>query len=419
MPRPGRRRVDSEDNGDGTHGKSTLPHSANREKKRGGSDVERYLLEVSQGKRGLLPSLLRTGLGVLAPVYCAGLKTYLLPYNVGLRQRTRLDCPVICIGNLTTGGTGKTPMTQMLCRLLIAQGRRVVILSRGYGGENEYGCAVASDGANVLLSARQAGDEAFLLAQSLPGVPVVVGKDRRVTGALAVTRFHPDVIVLDDGMQFWQLHRDMDIVLLNAVAPFDNGWTFPRGLLREPPSHLRRAGIIILTNAQRAGATQLEQVRQRVCRLAPGTPLFTADLVPDTLRPLNELDAAVPGDKMLSEVTVGLETLRGRNVTALSALGNPAAFEAMLAGLGYNVASAFRFRDHQPLSDAELSDVVTASERASAAIVTTEKDAVKLTERSDALANTEIYALRVRMQIEREKVFFDAVNGAVDLTPTR
>ncbi len=424
MPRTGRRALDSPANGDGANSKGELPRPTSPDTKRGGSDVERYLLEVSQGRRGIVPSLLRGGLGVLAPVYCAGLKTYLLPYNMGLRQRTRLGCPVICIGNLTTGGTGKTPMTQTLCRLLMAQGRRVVILSRGYGGENEYGCAVASDGVNVLLGARQAGDEAYLLAQSLPGVPVVVGKDRRVTGALAVTRFHPDIIVLDDGMQFWQLHRDLDIVLLNAVAPFDNGWTFPRGLLREPPSHLRRAGIIVLTNAQTAGAAQLEQVRQRVSRLAPDTPVFTADLVPDTLRLLNNTGDARLNDQTVlqdtaSQDTVGLQTLHGRNVTALSALGNPAAFEAMLVGLGYNVVRAFRFRDHQPLSGVELGDVVTASVQAGAAIVTTEKDAVKLTGRSNELADTEIYALRVRMRIEGEDMFLNAVGGAAKLTVRR
>ena len=359
------------------------------------SELEQYLLEVYGGKRGLLPSLLRGGLGALAPVYCAGLKTYLLPYNVGLRKRTRLACPVICIGNLTTGGTGKTPMTQTLCRQLQARKQNIVVLSRGYGGANEYGCAVVSDGANVLLTADQAGDEAYLLAQTLTGVPVVVGKDRRVTGALAVERFAPDVIVLDDGMQFWQLHRDLDIVLLNAKAPFDNGWTFPRGLLREPPSHLRRAGIIILTNARLAGAAQLEQARRRVAQLAPQTPLFTADLVPDTLQ---SLDGSPPRP---------LEMLQGRPVIALSALGNPASFEAMLSGLGYNVVQTFRFRDHQRLSDANLADVFRASTRAGAAVVTTEKDAVKMMGRT---GDAPIYALRVQMQVERQDEFMASVS---------
>src|SRR5689334_11336801 len=137
--------------------------------------AEAYLLSVARGRRGLVPSLLRAGLTALAPVYCAGLKTYLLPYDLGLRKRKRLPCPVICVGNLTTGGTGKTPMTQTVCRLLQAQGLHVAILSRGYGGQHEYGCAIVSDGQAVRLNAREAGDEAALLAETLPGVPVVVG----------------------------------------------------------------------------------------------------------------------------------------------------------------------------------------------------------------------------------------------------
>ena len=127
----------------------------------------------------------------------------------------------------------------------------------------------------------------YLLARTLPGVPVVVGKDRRVTGALAVGTFAPDILVLDDGMQFWQLHRDLDVVLLNACAPFDNGWTFPRGLLREPPSHLRRAGVVVLTNARRAGSAQIGSGAGAGGEtIAPGRPIFTADLAPLSLRNL-------------------------------------------------------------------------------------------------------------------------------------
>ena len=360
------------------------------------SDIETYLLDVSRGRRGLVPSLLRGGLGLLAPVYCAGLKTYLLPYKTGLRKQTRLDCPVVCVGNLTTGGTGKTPMTQTLCRSLQAQGRRVVILSRGYGGENEYGCGVVSDTHTVLLNARQAGDEAYLLARSLPGIPVVVGKDRRVTGALALRTFAPDILVLDDGMQFWQLHRDLDIVLLNACAPFDNGWTFPRGLLREPPSHLRRAGVIVLTNARRAGAEQTEAVRAKAEAIAPGRPIFTADLAPLSLRNLAD------------GVVLPLDWLQGRPVTALSALGNPASFEEMLTGLGADLVTRFRFRDHQAITTADLTRLSKEAEAAGAqALLTTEKDAVKMTDWSGVLP---LLALQVEMQIDREAEFLSIIN---------
>ena len=297
--------------------------------------METYLLAVAHGKPGIAPSLLRGVTSALAPVYCAGLKTYLLPYTLGIRKRQKLACPVICIGNLTTGGTGKTPMTQAVCKRLQATGKRVVILSRGYGGENEYGCAVVADEARVLLTARQAGDEAFLLASTLPGIPVVVGKERRVTGELAVQKFAPDVIVLDDGMQFWQLHRDLDIVLLNAAAPFDNGWTFPRGLLREPPSHLRRAGMLVLTNVGQVTADSLNATRRQLQRIAPGKPVFTADLSPVALR------------KLVDNAPVPLEWLRNRRIAAMSALGNPESFEATLRNLGAEIIAQFRFRDHQ------------------------------------------------------------------------
>ncbi|MCW3095618.1 MAG: lipid-A-disaccharide kinase [Chthonomonadaceae bacterium] len=362
--------------------------------------MEGYLIAVSRGRPGLVPTLLRGLLSALAPVYCTGLELYLLPYYLGIRKRRRLPCPVLCIGNLTTGGTGKTPMTQTVCRLLQGAGKRVVVLSRGYGGKNEYGCAIASDGECVLLTAAESGDEAYLLASTLPGIPVVVGKDRRVTGALAWERFHPDVIVLDDGMQFWQLHRDLDIVLLNACEPFDNGWTFPRGLLREPPSHLRRAGIVVLTNARRAGSDQIAKVARQVAKLAPDRPILTADLAPTGLRPL-------PG-----KIDCPVSWLEGRPVAALSALGNPTAFESMLESLGANLVARFRFRDHKKITDEELARACLEATAAGAeAMLTTEKDAVKLAPNRAAMP---LLALQVEMQIEGETEFWSVIESVLD-----
>jgi tetraacyldisaccharide 4'-kinase len=373
---------------------STSPASDAHERQPG---IEGYLIAVSRGRPGLVPTLLRGLLSALAPVYCGALELYLLPYRLGIRKRRRLPCPVLCIGNLTTGGTGKTPMTQTLCRLLQQAGKRVVILSRGYGGKNEYGCAVAADGENLLLTAAESGDEAYLLASTLPGIPVVVGKDRRVTGALAWERFRPDVIVLDDGMQFWQLHRDLDIVLLNACEPFDNGWTFPRGLLREPPSHLRRAGIVVLTNAQRAGHDQVSAVRRQVTQLAPTVPIFTADLAPIGLRAL------------AGKIERPIMWLEGRRIAALSALGNPSAFETLLETLGADVNARFRFRDHRRISTAELAQICHEAIGAGAeAVITTEKDAVKLDADSAPLP---LLALQVEMQIAGETEFWNVVEN--------
>jgi tetraacyldisaccharide 4'-kinase len=366
----------------------------------GHSGIESYLLAVARGRPGLVPSVLRGLLAALAPVYCFGLELYLLPYHLGIRKRRRLPCPVLCIGNLTTGGTGKTPMTQTVCRLLHAAGKRVVVLSRGYGGRNEYGCAVVSDGERLLLTAPEAGDEAYLLASTLTGIPVVVGKDRRVTGALAWERFQPEVIVLDDGMQFWQLHRDLDIVLLNACEPFDNGWTFPRGLLREPPSHLRRAGIVVLTNAQRAGNAQISAVTRQVAKLAPGVPIFTADLAPTGLHDL-------PG-----KMNCPVSWLQDRKIAALSALGNPAAFETMLETLGAILVGKFRFRDHKRISEDELARVCREGQTAGAeVIITTEKDAVKL---NPEAATMRLLALQVEMHIAGEAGLWNVIESVLD-----
>ena len=363
--------------------------------------IESYLLAVARGRPGLVPTLLRGLLSALAPGYCIGLELFLFPYHLGIRKRHHLPCPVLCIGNLTTGGTGKTPMTQAVCRLLHSAGKRVVILSRGYGGANEYGCAIVSDGERLLLTAPESGDEAYLLASTLPGIPVIVGKDRRVTGKLAWERFHPDVIVLDDGMQFWQLHRDLDIVLLNACEPFDNGWTFPRGLLREPPSHLRRAGIVMLTNAQRAGTEQVASVQKQVAKLAPGVPVFAADLTPTGLRALT------------GKIEYPLAWLQGQKVAALSALGNPAAFEAMLETLGADLLTRFRYRDHQLITDAELERVCQDAQTAGVdAIITTEKDAVKLHSESAALP---LLSLQVEMKIAGETELWSVLEGVLDL----
>ena len=347
----------------------------------------------------MLPILLRGFLTACAPLYCLGLEIYLLPYSLGIRKRTLLNCPVLCVGNLTTGGTGKTPMVQALCRNLLAQGKRIVILSRGYGGKNEYGCAVVSDGKQVLLTPEEAGDEAYLLASTLPGVPVVVGKDRRITGKLANERFQPDLIVLDDGMQFWQLHRDLDIVLLNACEPFDNGWTFPRGLLREPPSHLRRAGIIVLTNAHQAGAAQVADVRAQASRLAPNVPLFTADLLPTDLHSFSD------------RVQYTADWLKGRKIAALSALGNPAAFEATLRTLKAEIVTAFRFRDHQEIQPVDLDRVfVEAYATDAEAVVTTAKDAVKM---SPSAATLPFLILNVTMQIDDQETFLMEVQRRI------
>ncbi len=355
------------------------------------SDFETYLLSVIRGRKGALPSLMRGVLEILACVHLIGLEFYLWLYKVRILKQKRLPCLVVCVGNITTGGTGKTPLTQTLCHNLKARDQRIVILSRGYGGANEHGCAVVSDGERVLLTAQEAGDEAFLLATSLPGIPVVVGKDRRKTGALACERFQPDIIVLDDGMQRWQLHKDVILCLLNACEPFDNGWVFPRGLLREPKSHLRRAQVIILTNAKRAGEATVEALRAEVKHLAPLANIIATDLVPVAVRTLEGKEVFPP------------DWLRGKRVVTIAALGNPASFEGLVESLGGILVGTHRYRDHAALSQTELERVLQEARSVQADLVlTTEKDAVKL---PFAQSTLRIYTLQVRMALEEPTLY--------------
>ncbi len=364
-----------------------------------GRDKEAYFLNVLHGAPGVIPSLLRTILTPLSWLYELGLELYLLQYKLGLRKRYKLPKLVISVGNLTTGGTGKTPFTVALCKILQSEGRSPAVLSRGYKGEHERGCAVVSDGDRFLLNAAEAGDEAFMLASLLREIPIVVGKDRRQSGKMALAQFDPDLIVMDDGMQYWQLHRDMDIVLLDASKPFDNGFLLPRGLLREPARHLRRAHIIIITRIAPISQMDREKLLGKLRDIAPGKPIFTADLVPYGIREIFSSEVLPPS------------WLKGRRVSAYSGIGNPESFENMLGELGAVNAHQYRLPDHAKASEEEFVQFVNEAKQANAElIITTEKDAVKMT----SPAALPIYTLQVKMQMDFPDAFLRALKEGLN-----
>lgn len=315
---------------------------------------------------GLVPFLLRFVLLLLSLVYVVGLKIFMLPYRLGIRKHKRLPCPVISVGNLTFGGTGKTPTVRVIASQLLARGLRPVILSRGHGGKSNRSATVASDGNERRMSVDECGDEPAMLADLLPGVPVVIGKNRYESGMLAIGAFNPGVIVLDDGMQYWQLHRDLDIALLNAVEPFGCGGVMPRGTLREPASGLRRAGIVVITNADQVTPERLAQVKDRVAALAQGAPIVEARHRPSGFRFLD-------GEK------TELDWLRGRRVCAMSSIGAPDIFKSSIINLGAEIVGEFDFPDHHLWEFGELTAIGAETRRIGAeALVTTEKDAVKI-----------------------------------------
>lgn len=365
---------------------------------------------LRSGDRGVGATLLRGALTPLSYLHRAGLEAYLLPYRTGVRKRFRITSardgspiPTIAIGNLSSGGTGKTPMAALVAGRLRDEGRRVVLLSRGHrgSGESEGQPRIVSDGERMLLSPEEAGDEPALLARLLPGVPVIIGRDRRKSGQLAADRFAPEVIVLDDALQFWQLHRDLDIVLLDARRPFDNGYVLPRGLLREPPSHLSRAGIVVLTRADRVTAQELAATKAQVRRLAPRADVFTAAHAP--------LGWVRASDSEL----LPLDTMRGKAVAAFAGIAEPESFRGTIEAVGAQVGLFVGFGDHHHYTD--RNDLLPLANAPSCdAAVTTEKDLVKVAPLWPAGGDAvPLYALRIGMALEDEARFFARIGKAV------
>lgn len=306
---------------------------------------------------------LMSGLHFASKVYAAGVRARAWAYRHGVFRRISVDAPLVSIGNVTVGGTGKTPFAIYLARRLQALGRRPAIVSRGYLKEGR-GLVVVSDGSSVLVGRRQAGDEPYLMARALPGVPVVVGPNRAVAATVATARFDPDIIVMDDGFQHLKVQRDLDVVVIDATNPFGNGMTLPRGILREPPNHLRRAGLLLLTRTDQT--TDLDLLRDHLRTLNPTVPIVESIHRPASLRYYQHHDE------------LGVQTLAGSRVVALSSVGNPRAFERTLGDLGAQIVDAWRLPNHHAYRRGPLTDLADrARDLGVEAIVTTEKDTVR------------------------------------------
>jgi len=299
--------------------------------------------------------------GVLSPpslLYAFVLRIRAEFYRRGLLKTNRLPRPVISIGNITVGGTGKTPVTAHVARLLMAQGLKVAVLSRGYGGTLEGQAAIVSDGHTISLTPEQCGDEPFFLAESVPGLAVIIGSDRFAAGELALSECPPDVFLLDDGFQHLRLHRDLNILLLDCSRPFGNGCTLPAGVLREPEMAAGRADLVVLTRCPN-GARPLSPV--------PGTPYFCAR------HDLNDLVPLAGGEPL------SFAELRGRSVVAFSGIAEPQIFIDGLKKQGLQVTGSRCFPDHAVYDEARLAEVKELLDTPGADFaITTEKDGVKL-----------------------------------------
>ncbi len=329
----------------------------------------------------------------------AGLRGSL--YSGGVLRVARAGVPVISIGNLSVGGAGKTPAAMAVASRLVARGRRVAVLSRGYGAVRTD-ARVVSDGKSVLLSAADGSDEGVLVARRLPGVAVLCGPRRTELARLARGSLGSDVLLLDDGFQHRALARDLDVVVLDAGNPFGNGHLLPRGPNREPRNALHRAGLVWLSRVEGAAPDGLERLRE-LAREATGH-----EPVESRHRPVDLLDG-----RFLT--SFGLEALRGRRVRLLSAIARPGAFRRTVEALGAVVTGEKRFRDHHRFREAELRDVLGPARSDGAEeewVVTTEKDAVRLG--ADPAGHPRLRVLRIEAEVVRgEEVLGRALDSAL------
>jgi tetraacyldisaccharide 4'-kinase len=341
--------------------------------------------EVLRGHRqDLLSQSLRRVAKLGSWGFAAGIKGRDLAYRHGLFKVKRLPQPTICIGNITVGGTGKTPLVIRLAKDLLAQGLHPAVLLRGYKRErNKHEPVIVRDARHILADLAVAGDEAMELANRLPGACVGVGADRYAVGDYILKRHPVDCFILDDGFQHHRLQRDINIVTVDVTDPWGGGQLLPAGLLREPPEALRRADAVVLTRTGSVGPDRLAVLRAEVStHMRPNSGLLESRHEPRHLISLQ------------SRRKSPLSELRGKKVIAVSAIGNPKAFENMLSQLGAELAATFRLADHTGRAE-EVRRWVTKNRRHAECIVMTEKDAMRWG--SGGSLALPAYALRMEM----------------------
>ncbi len=332
---------------------------------------------MSSGPVDLYAPNPRAWLRLLSRLYGGLAVLRLALHRRGWLKSKPLPARVISVGNLTVGGTGKTPTVIMIAGSLFERGRRVAVLSRGYRGSSREPVNVVSDGREIFLGPSQAGDEAYLMAEALPGVPVLTGRDRWLAGRRAVDDFGAEVLVLDDGFQHLGLKRDVNLLLLDGRNPWGNGWMLPAGALREPRSEAARATAFLLTRAE-GGAVEASA---ELARDFPGRPVFTGRHRPVRVVRSGDGREEAPG------------FLRGRRVVAFCGLARPDSFLRTLTELGAETALFIRRPDHHHPTSDDLRLIEGKARELGAEVVTTAKDAVKLRGRLD------FWVLEVEMEI--------------------
>lgn len=340
--------------------------------------VKEYYLSILSGQqRGFIAVIVKSTLSAFTLPYLAVLNTRNTLYKNGIVRSTRLPVTVISIGNITTGGTGKTPLVEFSVKYLSQIGKKVAILSRGYGGNN------SSQENNEIVN-----DECLALIENLQDIPVLAGKDRVKNGEKAISDFGVDCVVLDDGFQHFKLKRDLDIVVIDALNPFGGGNLIPRGSLREPLKNLKRADLFIISHCDQGDEQNIKSIYAELNRINNDAPVCES------------IHNPVHIDNITNGSIQEPEWLHGKIIYALSAIGNPESFAYTLKGLGADVIKHKMFQDHHVYTKEEVDGVVSEAQSLGAeAIVVTQKDMVKI--RKMNIKDANILSLKIEIEITK------------------
>lgn len=333
----------------------------------------------------------------LSLLYGAVTRTRLSLYRRGTFHTTRLERPVISIGNITTGGTGKTPLVEYVARTLASQNKKVCILTRGYGRKDPHLQVIVSDGYGVLASPSEAGDEPYLLATRLTGLAAVISSaDRIAAGREAIKDFGTDCFVLDDGFQHLRLARDLNVVTVDATNPWGGGRLLPHGRLRESVDGMSRADCVVITRCDQVA--NVDALRDEISQLVKGRPIFESQMRMVRVSPLKN-----GGESLAPPVRVG----------AFCAVGNAASFFSMVRQAGYEIAVEKAFPDHHVYSQEEIDAISrVARDEGAEVLVTTAKDAVKLRTLSFSIP---CYVAEIQIAIEDAEGFGRLVSKACQI----
>jgi tetraacyldisaccharide 4'-kinase len=329
-------------------------------------NLDRFLENLIRAeKESKFRKLVLAPLCLLSFFYGLGISVRVFLYGRGICKSHSLPCRVVSVGNITLGGTGKTPLVCLLSEIIKARGYRVAILSRGYKGNFPGPFALVTDGERILMEAKQVGDEPYLLAEKLKGIPVIVGKERWLSGKYAVDQFRTEILILDDGFQHLPLKRDLNLLLIDSSSPFGNGYLFPRGTLREPLKQILRADAVILTKVGQSA--NITMIKQNLKKILKGLPIFQLDYAAGEIRLYQKKTSSPP------------ETLKGKKILAFSGLAKPESFQKTLLSLGAEIVECKTFPDHYWYNEKDAAKLwIKAAQLRVDALVTTEKDLVRM-----------------------------------------